>query len=165
MLKKYKANNLQKLLTYVTIPGKGMVAVTFKPGYGQNFDAMLLTTDKELQDALENSKDFNVLYRLEEVNNIYVKEYEALISIEESKKALDLKKDETTPGVEGVIDQKPDKEPEVIEGLKVIKVKDIQEAKNILGAEPYNVPKIKIPNVTAISNRAAEFGLTFEYEQ
>lgn len=143
MNKKYTAINRTSLLLIANLPDKkGQISLKFNPGYGLNNDAYFVTDDKDIQDVLEKDARFNSTYKLATIDNMPVAQYNALKQLEEDKKTGNL----------------PDIEPpkEIIQ----MSFDNINFAKDYLVTQ-CGVEKIKIPNPTAILNKAKELGFEF----
>lgn len=148
MLKKYVANNRSKLTLIVSLPEGGQTTIEFRKGYGN--EAYHLTNVEEMQNILENDPRFGESYRLEEIDNVFIKTYEA------RQLLLDKKTEE-----------KPVDPPASPDGTKVdppacIEFKNINEIRDYLMGEPYNVESKKIPNLKAVENKAKELGIVFK---
>ena len=75
--KRYVANNRANLQIVVTLPDSGQVTITFNTGYGLRREGYFLTSNEAIQKAFESDKRYNLSYRLEEIDNIPLAEYEA----------------------------------------------------------------------------------------
>lgn len=84
MNKRYVANNRQNLQIIVNLP-KQQVTITFNSGYGLRREAYFITRNEELQKALEEDARFNKSYRLAEIDNMNISEYNARKAIELSQ--------------------------------------------------------------------------------
>lgn len=114
---------------------KGQLSIEFQSGYGMKREAYFITNNKEIQEVLEADKRFNNSYRLEEIDNINIAEYESLQTQKKDTKI---------------------EEPE----FETITLGSINEAKDFLISK--GIDKKKIPNPTAIANRGKELGVIFE---
>lgn len=84
--KRYVANNRQNLQLTVDLPDKkGQITITFQAGYGLRREGYFLTNDEMIQSVLEGDARFNRSYRLSEINNVSLAEYNALKTIAENK--------------------------------------------------------------------------------
>jgi len=156
------------------------VKVNFSHGYHypKRVNGFINTEDKKLQKAIEEHSLYNDRFYLEKVNGEFLEKKAENPAEEELRKQYDLLKDK----YETLLSEfnslaaeherlKLKKDEEVIEPIKpestnitltTIKVKNYQEAKEILKAEPYNVATNKMPSEKAILNRAAELFVAFE---
>jgi hypothetical protein len=134
--KRYVAINRSSLILIAKLPeNKGQLSIEFQSGYGMKREAYFMTDKKEIQDVLEADKRFNNSYRLEEIDNIPVIEYEFRQA------------------------QKKDTKIEESE-LETITFGSINEAKDFLVSK--GIEKKKIPNPAAIANRGKELGFNIE---
>ena len=116
---------------------KGQLSIEFQSGYGMKREAYFITNDKEIQDVLEADKRFNNSYRLEEIDNINIAEYE----FRQTQQGSSV--DKTTT-------------------LEKMQFNSINDARDFLTSEPYNIDKTKLNNPKAMLNRAKELGFEFE---
>lgn len=83
--KRYVAINRQSLLLVVNVPNGGYRNVEFLNGYGLLNEGYVLTNEPELQEILEKHPRFNQSFRLAEIDNVPVAEYEARKQIAQQK--------------------------------------------------------------------------------
>ena len=110
--KKYIANNRQSLSMVMVLPGGGQHTIEFKPGYGLLNEGHYFTNDPKVQELLEKDKRFNKTYRLEEINNMNFREYNArkelgLLKKEETKTNIIEKEFETVNAAKDFFHDEP----------------------------------------------------------
>lgn len=138
MNKRYVAINRSSLILIAKLPeNKGQLSIEFQSGYGMKKEAYFITNNKEIQDVLESDKRFNESYRLEEIDNINVVEYEFLQTQKES-----------------VVNDS--------NAIEKMPFNNINDARDFLANEPYNIERNKLNNPKSILNRAKELGFEFE---
>ena len=133
MKKVYAINNMVEYLTNVKVGNASMV-ITFKNGFltSNGFEPSTFTTSNPaVQYAIENSPKYKSGF-------IFLK---------------------AKYGEEEILMPTPEKEKS--DNNDYPEVKNSQEAKNILAAEPYNVPLTEMSNKEAIKNKALELNVTF----
>lgn len=139
--KRYVANNRQSLLLILSLPGGGQTSIEFRPGYGLQAEGYFLTNNEQVQEALEADKRFGKTYRLDEINNMPLTEYNARKSLKE--KGIELPKD-TRLLEERVFPR-------------------VQDAKEWLEKD-HNVPISLIGNRAKIIEKARELGFLVKFE-
>ena len=138
MNKRYVAINRSSLILIAKLPeNKGQLSIEFQAGYGMKKEAYFITNNKEIQDVLESDKRFNESYRLEEIDNINVVEYEFIQTQKES-----------------VVNDS--------NAIEKMQFNSINDARDFLANEPYNIERNKLNNPKSILNRAKELGFEFE---
>lgn len=142
LYKRYVANDLQNLQIIISLPGSGQVTITFNSGYGLRREAYFLTDNETIQNALENDHRLNKSFRLAEINNMSVAEYEARLSIENAIKIAEEK------------DKKENPTPK--------EFPTISAAKTWLHHE-LNVPMAKLGNKAAVIEKALELGFEISF--
>jgi hypothetical protein len=143
MYKKYVAINRKSLLIIIGLPDSNrQLSVEFSSAYGLNNEGFFYTKDELVQKALENDHRFNKSFRLAQIDNVDVAEYNA-------RQEISKRQEEVT-----------EINPVVPEGPEVISFDNINEAKDFLVSK--GVGKKQIPNPVAIVNRAKELGFTIE---
>lgn len=138
------------------------------------------TNDPKIQDAIEKHPRYNIDFFLEKVNGKYIadagKAESIDISLKREYKELEAKYNKLIDDYNTLVAEhevliqrgikptkkveKPTKKVEKpAETPKEIVVKNMQEAREILKGEPYNVPGNTMSGNTAINNRAKELGV------
>lgn len=148
--KRYTAFNRQNLLLVVIMPGSQQMTIEFTGGYGMNNEAYYFTADADIQNMLESDPRFNEKYRLTEIDNVSVPEYEARKQIKEAKAEVKVNPE---PKPEVVVTEVPKKEV-----VKKNTFTNLQEARNYLNAQ-YNVPFHLISNKQKLKEKAKELGM------
>ncbi len=85
MNKRYTANNRQNLQIVIGLPAKRQTTITFISGYGLKREGYFITENEDLQKALEKDDRFNRSFRLSEVDNMSIAEYNANADIKKKK--------------------------------------------------------------------------------
>jgi len=147
--KRYIGNNRQNYQVTVNLPeNKGQVTLTFNSGYGLRPESYLLTSDENVQAALEQDKRFNRSYRLTEIDNVPLSEYNARIAI--AKKTKEEKEIKVLPVVD-------------------LEVKEVKTFANFLSAKSwlsknYEVVYSELINKEILAAKYAEAGFELKIE-
>ncbi len=167
--KRYTAFNRQNFLLVVNVPGTtNQMSIEFSGGYGMSSEAYFFTNDIDVQNMLESDPRFNEKFRLTEIDNVPIAEYNARKEIKAAKKEV-VQKVEVKPEV--VQEAKTEAEvipaapKEVVEKVAVKRnvFKNMQDARNYFASE-LKVPFHLTNNKQKLKEKAAELGVNIVLE-
>ena len=179
--KTYKHNTATLAVINVVIDGEN-IEVKFQHGRisPSRVNGFFTTSDKVLQAAIEKHSHYKTKFILEKVNGVLLEEEADVKIVSAVERKLSLLQDKYDSLVKDFNDKSAELERTILKLSKkknepkaaakpipdakesVIEVKNLQEAKEILKAEPYNIPAVKMPNPKAIENRAKELNVTIK---
>lgn len=161
--KKYVANNRRSMLLILGGRG-GQLTLEFKPGYGFSHEGCFLSNDESIQEALESDPRFNKSYRLAQIDNMDVAEFNARKVIKDSATSKPvpekIKEEVVTPTGDQAPKEKVEETPQVPE---IPSFKTIQDAKNWLN-KVHKVPFSQLGNKKKIFAKVEELKLNIKIE-
>lgn len=159
--KRYVANNRRSLTMGVRLQSGQSYTIEFFNGYGLRNEGYFLTNNVEVQEALESDPRFNKSYRLEEIDNVNIAEYNALQELKKRKVVVPAEE----PKAEVITAETPAEPVDevVAEESKNLEFDNAQTAKNFLNKE-HGVPFSQMKNKAAILKSAEELGFKIVFK-
>jgi len=185
-IKTYRHKTAVNAVITVKVDGEDTL-VKFTHGYlsPHRINGFISTPNEKLQKAIEAHSYYKDRFFLESVNGVKIEKEKDLSDIKKLEGEIELLTDKyetllKTYNEEAAAHERlklelgkkkapvvEEKEEVVVEKVNptVITVKNLQEAKEVLKGEPWNVPAKRMPNEKSIENRASELGVTIEINE